>query len=255
MGRRLRPHLAHSTWSTTDSQYRIRLPLLLLLLGGFVLLTNSMDVRPAAAQSINQCAPPSVSLRVSPPAPVAGQAVTFSFAAVAAPPLVAGGGCANPPLPFMLINFGDGRAPLPLNGPSGTISHVYSVPGSYAVLVTANSGGRIGQARAIVTVAPGAQQAAVTLRATPLTVRAGDLVDFLGQVVAADPNAVTTSATIYFGDGQAVTPQTTGAGFLAQHAYSSVGTYAATLSVENSSGQIAQASVTITVVPRTLAWP
>ena len=204
----------------------------------------------AAQPPGGQCAPPSVTVNVSPSAPIAGQPVTFSYSAVA------GGGCANPPLPSMLINFGDGRAPLPLDGPAGTITHIYAVPGSYAVLVTASSAGRIGRATTVVTVAPAVQQLAVTLRATPLTVRAGDLVDFLGQVVtgSGNPNAITTGATIIFGDGQAATPQTTGAGFIAQHAYASVGTYAATLSVTNSSGQTAQASVTITVVARTIAW-
>ncbi len=251
MRRRQRPCPAQSAWRLPhpgSSQW----PLLVLLLSGILLVGQSIRVRPAAAQPFNQCAPPSVTINVMPPSALVGQPVRFDYSATA------GAGCtqATAPLPTMLINFGDGRAPLPLNGPSGTITHIYTVPGTYAVLLTATSAGRMGRVQTTVRVGPAAQQLAVTLRATPLTVRAGDLVDFLGQVVtgSGDPNAVTTSATLLFGDGQAVTPQTTGAGFIAQHAYTSVGTYAATLSVTNSSGQTAQASVTITVVPRTIAW-
>ena len=254
MLRRQRSRPAWRGWRLAShcSAHR-HLLLLALLLSGSILLGQSIRVLPAAAQSFNQCAPPSVTISVTPPAALVGQPVRFDYAATA------GAGCtqATAPLPTLLINFGDGRALLPLNGPSGTMTHSYATLGSYAVLVTAASGGRIGRVQTTVTVRPAAQQLAVTLRATPLTVRAGDLVDFLGQVVtgSGDPNAVTTSATIIFGDGQAVTPQTTGAGFLAQHAYSNVGIYAATLSVTDSSGQTAQASVTISVVPRTLVWP
>ncbi len=135
-------------------------------------------------------------------------------------------------------------------------SHTYALPGAYtATLTLTDTSGRVGRATTLVAVTPGVQRYVVTLRASPLSVRAGDLVDFLGQVVASNPGAVTAGTTIDFGDGQTATPQTTGAGFIAQHAYTRIGTYTALLTVIDTTGQIARASVRITVVARTIAWP
>lgn len=214
---------------------------MLLLVSGVILLGSGPGLTPAAAQQVaGVCGPPTVTVSATPRTAGVGQSVRFSFSAVA------GGGCINPPLPSMLIGFGDGTSPLPLNGPSGTITHAYNGPGIFTVRVTATSAGLTGQATTTVTVtSPG--QSIVTLAASPQSVVAGQQVDFTGQVIVANPGAITTGATIFFGDGQSTVPLTTGAGFIAQHSYANPGTYTATLSVNDSTGRTTQATTTITV--------
>jgi PKD repeat protein len=102
----------------------------------------------ATVRVTEQCGPPMVTVSAAPSAATVGQAITFSYAAVA------GAGCTmeTAPLPTLLINFGDGSAPLPLNEPSGSIMHSYTTPGEYTVSVTALSGGQTGQGSATVSV-------------------------------------------------------------------------------------------------------
>ena len=213
-----------------------RLLLLLLVTGGLLLIAPGA-VPPVRAQ----CAPPMVTVTASPRVTLVGQPVSFRFSAVA------GAGCVNPPLPGMLINFGDGTAPLPLDGPWGRIQHTYAAPGTYSVLVTATSADQTGQATTTVTVTPLVPQSVLTLSAAPSSVSAGQAVDFTGQVVSAPPGAITTDATIDFGDGQSAIPQVTGAGFIAQHTYASPGAYTATLTVHDTTGRSSQAMAEVVV--------
>lgn len=310
--------------------------LLVLLLSGMALSGSSAAALTASPLSQAACAPPTVSVTASPQMATAGQIVTFAYSAVP------GSGCTNSPLPNTLISYGDGSAPLPLNAPSGSVTHSYSAPGSYTVTVTANSAGQIGQAQTTVMVAgasqpptvtasaassvpvgqpvsisysattafgigflsirsmsisfgdgtsplpltppsgtiahtytmPGsylitviatdstgrtgqaqttivvtgaAQPPSVTLSASPQSTSVGQNVNFTGVVTSATPGAVSRSAVIAFGDGQNATPQATGAGLIAQHAYNSPGTYTATLSVTDSNGQTGQAQATVNV--------
>jgi PKD repeat protein len=241
MPRRVRLLRAHAARSRPGRRGG-RAALLLLLVAGLALV-GPMAARPAAAQ----CAPPAVTLSASPRAALAGQPVTFSFSATAGGPVVAGVSCGAPPLPFMLIDFGDGTSPLPLNGPSGTIGHAYAAPGTYAVVVTATSAGVTGQATATVFVSGGSQPSVVALDAAPQAATPGQVVDFTGRVVSAPPGAITVGATIDFGDGQSALPLTTGAGFIAQHVYAAPGAYTATLTVRDTTGRASQARATVVV--------
>jgi PKD repeat protein len=99
--------------------------------------------------------------------------------------------------------------------------------------------------------APAPQRTVVSLAAAPSSAPAGQSIDFTGQVRSSPPGAITTRATIDFGDGQRVPPLVTGAGFIAQHTYAAPGTYTATLSVTDSTGRTAQAATRVTVTPAT----
>ena len=229
-----------------------------------VVLAAAAGARTAAAQQGgNQCGPPTVTVTAVPATPFAGQQVSFRYTATSGCPPGIPISMSADPLPDMQINFGDGTDPVPLDPPSGVTAHTYTVPGTYYVVVTATSAGRTGRAGTpvVVAVAPGpipgpiGQSSIVALRATPQTVAAGRQVSFVGQVVSAQPGTLTASASLDFGDGQSVTPQTTGAGFIAQHAYTFPGTYAATLTVTNTAGGTAQATVTIIVVAAGVGWP
>ena len=224
-----------------------RLTLLLLVLGGIALLGQGAGRGPAAVQRVS--AQPVLTLTAAPAVVQVGQTVEFTGRLLASTP----GAIAI----SSIIAFGDGEAGSPVATRDGIFArHTYTAPGSYtATLTVTDTSGRVGQATTTVTVTSAAQRLTVTLRAQPLTLRAGDLVDFLGQVVASNPGGVTTSVTLDFGDGQRVTALTTGAGFIAQHAYTRVGTYPARLTVSDSTGQTAQAAVTITVSARTVSWP
>jgi PKD repeat protein len=222
--------------------------LVLLILGGLALMEQGAGGERALAQqpgpqTVVPCAPPSVTVSATPRFAVAGQAVRISYAAVA------GVGCVNPPLPTMLITFGDGTAPLPLSGPNGTVTHTYPNPGTYTVLVTATSAGLTGQGTTTVAVTSRGQPPVVSLAASPQTAQAGQAVNFTGQVLWATPGAITTRVRIDFGDGFVVTPQTTGAGFIAQHVYAAPGSYIATLSVTDTTGLTGRATTTVTVTP------
>lgn len=200
-----------------------------------------------ASVQVASSQPPVVSVSVPFASVTAGQPVTISYS------VSSGIGIGFPSIGSVLISFGDGSSPLPLNGTNSSIQHTYASPGSYNVVVTATSGGQQGVGNATVTVASAAFPPVVTLTASPQQVPAGQSVNFVGSVVSATPGATTTSATILFGDGQSQAPQFTGAGFIAQHVYSSPGTYTATLSVSDTTGQTGQTSATISVVQPTIS--
>src|SRR5581483_9354752 len=93
----------------------------------------------------------SVSVTVNPSTNLAnpGQPVTFSYSATTS------FGIGFPQIRSMLINYGDG-APLPLNPPSGSVSHSYAAPGAYSVVVTAtDTTGAFGQASTVIQVSQG----------------------------------------------------------------------------------------------------
>jgi len=197
--------------------------------------SNSATVQVGSNQA------PSVNVSVSPATAAVGQPVSVSYSASA------GLGIGFPTISNALISYGDGSAPLPLNSPSGNVSYTYSSPGVYTITVSATSGGFLGTGTATVNVSPGLAGPVVTLSASPQQVPAGQTVNFVGTVLSASPGAITTAATIFFGDGQSQAPMATGAGLIAQHPYASPGTYVATLNVSDSSGQTGQATTSISV--------
>jgi PKD repeat protein len=182
---------------------------------------------------------PSVSVSAAPSTVSTGQPVSISYTVSTSV------GIGFPQVQSVLISYGDG-APLPLDSPSGTVSHTYGVPGIYTVTVTARSAGQIGSGSTQVNVTSGGGSSSIALTASPQVAPAGQNVSFTGTVLSSAPGSVTTSATINFGDGQSQTPLSTGAGLIAQHAYAVPGTYTATLNVTDSTGQTSQGSTTVT---------
>ncbi len=184
--------------------------------------------------------PLSVFVAASPTTAVVGQTVTFNYSATS--PV----GIGFPSINSMLINYGDG-APLPLNPPSGTVTHTYYSPGFYSVLVTATStNGQQGQATASVqvnpSVTPSQPPANVQIVSPPATAVAGQPVSFTAATAfPTTPGAVIQSYSWTYGDGGIDSGQRV------SHVYSSPGTYTVILTVTDSTGASAQASTTITV--------
>jgi hypothetical protein len=83
----------------------------------------------------------SVSVNASPTVVSVNQPVYISYSAT-----TSAIGIGFPTVRSMLISYGDGSAPLPLNPPSGSVSYSYSSPGYYTVTVTAtDTNGNQGQ--------------------------------------------------------------------------------------------------------------
>jgi PKD repeat protein len=188
-------------------------------------------------------AAPTVSVSVTPTSQAAGQPVSISYSTSTSV------GINFPTIRSVQINFGDGSQPIAVTPPSGTTAYTYRSSGTYTITVTAiDSSGLQGQGQTRVTITGPAQAPVVTLNASPQSATVGQAVNFTGAVAFASPGTVTTSASIAYGDGVTETPQTTGAGFIAQHSYANAGTFTATLSVTDSNGRTGQGTVQLTVI-------
>ena len=136
-------------------------------------------------------------------------------------------------------DFGDGQAAA---GP--TASHLYSVPGSYAVTLTVtDDGGATATATASIQVAappPPNQPPTASLAVGPLSGDAPLTVSFDGSA-STDADGSIVSHAWDFGDGQAA------AGPTASNVYTVPGSYPLTLTVTDDDGATATASTTIAV--------
>jgi PKD repeat protein len=188
----------------------------------------------------------SVSVSPSSTSVQVGQSVSFSYSAT-----TSSVGIGFPTIRSMLISYGDGSAPLPLNPPSGVVQYSYSSPGTYTVLVTAtDSNGNQGQATTFVQVSGGfvppsfQPPSNVFILNAPSLAPVGQAVTFqAATAVVNNPGASIRSYSWSFGDG------TTGFGQSVSHAFSSPGTYTITLTVTDSTGASAQNSTTISISP------
>jgi PKD repeat protein len=169
-----------------------------------------------------------------------GQPVSFTYAATTS------FGIGFSSITSMLINYGDG-APLPLNPPSGVVSHTYTSPGFYSILVTAtDTSGQLGQATAGVQVTPGPisnqPPTNVLIVNSPSQGTAGQPVNFnAATAIAVNPGAFIQSYVWNYSDGGSDFGQSV------SHVFSSPGSYTVTLTVTDSTGASAQNRSTITV--------
>ncbi len=131
--------------------------------------------------------------------------------------------------------FGDGTT-----GTGKTAAHTYTTAGSYtAKLTVTNAAGRTGTATKVITVLSGTPTAVVT--ATPTSGDVPLVVAFSGAG-STDPNGDVLTYSWNFGDA---TPA--GTGVSVSHTYTAVGSYIATLTVNDGKGGTNSKTVTITV--------
>lgn len=148
------------------------------------------------------------------------------------------------------VDFGDGSGSQPVAA-GGSVSHTYSTPGSYPLVITAlDTGGSTLSADVPVT-AGTTTPPTKSLSAGPMTFSANQY-----QGIATDAAAFTigsagadawevTSESLAFGDG---TSETTSASTLQwTHSYPGPGTYTATLSVHDEFGRTTTSSARVTV--------
>ena len=132
------------------------------------------------------------------------------------------------------FDFGDGTT-LPAQA-SPTASHTYQAAGTYTVTVTArNTSGLTGTASRSVNVAPApppVQPPTASLVMTPNNGTA-PLSVTADASASSDPQGQTLTYAFNFGDGTTLPAQTSPT---ANHVYSAVGTFTATVTVRNSSG-------------------
>ena len=189
--------------------------------GGTATATASIQV--AAPPPPNQ--PPTASLAVGPLSGDAPLTVSFDGSASTDP---------DGSIVSQAWDFGDGQA---TSGP--TASHLYSVPGSYAVTLTVtDDGGGTATATASIQVAappPPNQPPTASLSAAPLSGDAPLTVSFDGSALT-DADGSIVSHAWDFGDGQAASGPT------ASHLYSVPGSYAVTLTVTDDGGGTATAT-------------
>jgi PKD repeat protein len=173
-----------------------------------------------------------------------GQPVSITYSAT--PPAIF-------PAPFirsMLISYGDGSAPLPLNPPSGSVSRTYTSPGFYNVLVTAtDSIGNQGQGMTSVQVTGGGPvppinnpPSNVVILNPPSQALVGSPVTFNAATAFVNtPGAVIASYQWTYSDGGSDFGQS------ATHVFSSPGSFTVTLTVTDSTGASASDFATVAV--------
>ncbi|HTE86667.1 MAG TPA: PKD domain-containing protein [Dehalococcoidia bacterium] len=182
---------------------------------------------------------PVVTVTASPSTASVGQTVSFSYSATTS------FGIGFPTVRSMLISYGDGSAPLPLNPPNGTVTRSYSSPGFFNILVTAtDSNGQQGQGTSSVQVVANANQPPTNVQILnpPPTATAGQPVSFNAATAAAvNPGAFIQNYAWSYGDGGIDNGQSV------SHVFSAQGTYTVTLTVSDSTGATAQRSASITI--------
>jgi PKD repeat protein len=157
--------------------------------------------------------------------PVAGNQMSFDASGSSAPGEVR----------YYSWQFRDGSAPVETTSP--TFSHTFPTAGFHLVALTvyAEDGTSAGGAGVILTGDEGPTARFSAPIATP-----GQPVSFSGST-STDPDGSITADEWNFGDGS------TGAGSSPSHTYAALGTYTATLVVEDSSGQVAVVSHPVVV--------
>jgi adhesin/invasin len=187
----------------------------------------------AGAQSgeitINYIASPTVSVTVTPTAPVVGEAVVFDITVT--PPTD------GAPIQSITVDFDDGTT-LNVGSGSTSVAHVYSRGGTYEVTVEVRDVTGQTTEQVVVIVVQGVVN--VSLSATPDTVTAPGEVTFAASV----SGATGASYRWDFGDG---TPVMSGTSSTIKHTYTSTGTNTATVTVTTTDGSSGTGQATVTV--------
>ncbi|MCI4338476.1 MAG: PKD domain-containing protein [Thermoplasmata archaeon] len=148
--------------------------------------------------------------------------------------------------PAVNWSFGDGSPSLVGTGPAFLHpSHRYGIVGSYPATVKVSSGIRSGSCAVVIDVQPPALT--VTASAHPITTVAPATITFTGS--ATGGTNTYTSELWSFSDGTAT------AGWNTTHAFETPGAYSGTLTVVDSQGDAAHASVFVNVSAAVLAHP
>jgi hypothetical protein len=197
--------------------------------------TNSVTVNVNGLSAIAVGAP-------SPATPTAGIPVTF--------PLTITPNANGSAIQKVVVDFGDGTAPVTLPGTPSSATHTYNTVGSFAVRATATDAfGDITVGSGSVTVGARPQPTiSISASANPT---AGTTTTFtLSVAPAVNSGTVISDVTIDFGDGTPVVDlgATSGTAIAVQHIYQVGGTYTVTAIARDSNGGIAPAS-TVLVVP------
>lgn len=187
----------------------------------------------------------SPSVTITPPATAieAGVPATFTVAPVT--------GAAGNALREVVIDFGDGTAPVRLGNVQGStaVAHTFASAGTYTVTATATDTQGIEGRSSIVVSVTGQAAVAVTLTATPSIVSVSNvsqqgIVTFTASAIAGTGAAI-TSYTWDFGNGQSGV--TTGGSI--NHRYTAPGTYVATVTVRTTTGTSGVGQFTVRVNP------
>ncbi|MGI8551840.1 MAG: PKD domain-containing protein [Dehalococcoidia bacterium] len=184
-----------------------------------------------------------VSLTASPSMVQAGQPLTLTYSV---DPALLGGSVSS-----LRIDYGDGTSDDQLPKPPGqavfgSVSHVYSRPGTYRVLLTASdTSGPTGQTSVTVTVGGPTRAVEVNLSASTPHGEAGRPVSFSYDATPSSPDAQIERVSIRFDDG-ASSPLST-AGGTVQHTYDRPGDYRVTLVATDSNDQQGSADVIVSV--------
>jgi PKD domain len=216
-----------------------------LFKGGAIAVAVAGLVALTASGSALAAALTNVSVTASPSSPVVNQPVSFTATATTPTP--------GAVITEFQFSFGDGTV---VTAPpssiaataSATASHTYTSANSFLVSVNAmDSAGGTGTASTstIVKASGGATGTLqVSLTPQPSVAAVDQPVDFVASATSS-PGAILTNATVNFGDGSA--PVGVVAGVPVVHDYMTPGTFTATLSAADSSGNTGQTSTQVAV--------
>ncbi len=181
---------------------------------------------------VNVAAANSISVTLAPASPVVGTPVVATIT-----PTI---GANNLP-PRVTINWGDGnQEDLGVVAGPRSLSHTYTTPGTYAVVVTATSEGETTTASATVVVAP----VNVTITASPAS---GPVSTVFSFVVTPSTGSSVENMRVEFGDGSSVDlGPITGATSVTKR-YASEGSYTVRAVQTNSNGSTGSGEVIVTV--------
>jgi len=147
------------------------------------------------------------------------------------------------PIVRISVNWGDGRIDN-ISGAPPSISHAYSAPGPYLVVVTGfDSLEDTTTASVSITVTPRSQPT-VGISATPSNPSVGQTVTFTIMATATTGNAI-TNMFVDFGDNQSVS--LAGNAATVQHVYTSEGAKQVTATATDTSGASGSGSIVIVV--------
>ena len=175
---------------------------------------------------------PSASLGVTTTSPVVGQATVFSVTVTAGSSTITG----------VTMNFGDGKTqPLGATAGTSTVSHIYSLVGTYIASVTVTDAGREEVTGSAVIVVKAAPPINVNLTASPSRAAVGEVVTF---TATASGSAVPIDR-YEWNLGDSTTATTSGSAIT--HVYSTAGTLTVTVRAVNTDGVSGSTSAIVIV--------